>query len=119
MSLITNKNVVIADITYLHFITSLQIIILIFIFYVIFSNQRVELDLKNDTIEDYTLILSNIPYTKSLYEIYDVLNVDGIKPIELIPIYKTNEYNKLKKELDNQRDKLRYCIKQNVTITIS
>lgn len=110
-----NLNTFKANLTVLHFVNLVMVILMVLMFYVIFTNVATELDLANDTIEDFTLIIGNIPKNSTMKEIKETLVIDGIKPIEIIPTFKLAKIKELKQKIVDYSEKLKQCYKEKKT----
>ncbi len=104
------------DNTFMSFFSVIIILIMAFISYFIFTNIATELDLQNETIEDYSLMIGNIPKTASIEEITNILVVDGIKPTRIIPAYQLHEYEILKQKINKLGYQIKYCQKNELTV---
>lgn len=89
-------------------------------FYIIFINQAEELDLINETIEDYTLVITNIPKNSTYHQIVHNLthNNAKIKPIEILPIFKLKQYKEISSRVKDFKDVIRYMKRNKVRLKI-
>ena len=106
---LTKVDTIMYDLSFFHFFTVILVLIISFISFFIFTNIDSELDLQNDTIEDFSLMVGNIPKNAQLQEIQQTLEVNGIKPIEIIPTFKLSEYNEMKVKVASLAEKIRIC----------
>lgn len=91
------------------------LIVVFFCFYTIVVNTEEELDMKNDTIEDYTLMIRNIPKIKSsLADIKELLDYHDLKPYEIYYTYKMRDYINNKTELLRFKRMYCECLDKNV-----
>lgn len=72
------------------------------------TNMDAELDLENETIEDYTLMIRNIPRTRSsLNDLVELIQLEDMKPVKFFYTYKMSDFVKLKNDL--LKYKRMYC----------
>lgn len=112
LSIILNRQVVFFKINNFHYISAALIFLLSACFYIIFINISAELDIQNDTIEDFSLIIGNIPESSKMEDIENTLQVNGVKPILIIPLFKLEKYNILKNEIDDLNRKIKECYRK-------
>lgn len=75
-------------------------------YYFVFVNLDTEMDLMNETIEDFTLMISNIPVAISYSDLVKAISYDSDKIQEIMPIYKQHEYQELKEEQEELINKI-------------
>lgn len=104
------------ELDYYFVITLVLTIVISLIFYVIFVNVNTELDFANETLEDYALIISNIPHDITKEELEEQLFAGGVRPIDIIPAHKLQKYEAYKAEYNVIKRKLLTCKNNNQNV---
>lgn len=108
-------NVIAIDLKYFHFYNVILMLLIVFSFYFLFVNYCSELDLQNETIEDYTAFISNIPVSANRPEISQSIESSGIKPADYLYCYNLEDYYKYKKDVEKYKEIIGYCNSKGIT----
>lgn len=80
-----------------------------------FANYSAELDLQNETIEDYTAFVTNIPRNANKPDIIKTFEDSGIKPVDYLYCFILENYYEIKNNIQNYEDMIKYCNSKNLT----
>lgn len=93
----------------------LLIVLLIIIIYIVLDNTDEKLDMMNETLEDYSVLISNVPKSINPEIFKKMIVANNIRPIEFIPLPRLSRYNSYLVRLLELQKRIEYCNEKELT----
>lgn len=97
------------------FFNILLILLLVMLMYIVLDNTNEKLDMMNETLEDYSVLVSNIPKSFNPEVLKQMIVSNNIRPIELIPLPRLSRYNSYIVRLLEIQKRIEFCQENGLT----